>query len=202
MPRPAHLHSINKAIPAAGWTSIRGRVAQVANTLEDNRVLTVNLPTVSKQINKDQLQFGLGENLFTVYRKWPKDWYGAAAIKSATDCPVVFDLFQRAALLIVSHYARAHSVEFKITTEGSYEGWCLAAKVASLATKDPIFEKETYLSALVSSGYLAPETEADGYAEWAVSAVDEPLFAIATTALIPANNAPCVPFQGAMSWFF
>jgi hypothetical protein len=202
MLRPTHFHLINKAIPASGWTSIRERVAQVANALEDNRMLTVNLPQTSKHITPDQFQFCLQENLFTVYRKWPKDWYGAAQIRSATDCTAVFDVFQRAALLLASHYARVHSVEFKIITGGSYEGWCLAAKLLSLATDIQFFEKEKYVCALVDSGNLAPVIASDGNATWAVSAVDEPLFAIATDAIIPAKKASPALWREPTKWFF
>lgn len=204
MVAPAHFHSIDKAIPAAGWNSIRNRVAQVANALEDNQVLTVNLRGVGKDTTGDYLTYSREQekSLFTVHRKWPRSWPRTVTIKAPTDCPPVWDLFQRAALLIASHYARVHSVEFKIITEGSYEGWCLAAKVASWATEDPIFEKESYLGALVDSGYLAPAKEADGYAEWAVAAIDQPLFEIATTAICPVGNAPSVPWQGSINWFF
>lgn len=114
----------------------------------------------------------------------------------------MFDLFQRAALLIASHYARVHSVEFKIATEGSYEGWCLAAKVASWATEDPIFESGTYLPSLLSSGDLAPAEEADGYAEWAVPAIDQPLLELAATTISPVEKAPVTALPGSINWFF
>jgi hypothetical protein len=203
MATPTHFHSIDKAIPAAGWNSIRNRVAQIAEALEDNGVLTVNLPPYSKDATNDYMTYLLGTDAaFTVHRKWPKSWPASASIKSSADCPPVWDLFQRAALLVASHYARTHSVDFKIVTEGSFEGWCLAAKVAAWATEDPIYESDTYLPSLVSSGYLAPAKEADGYAEWAVAEVDAPIFAIATTKIAPAERAPCTTIPVSMKWFF
>lgn len=69
MAAPKHLHSINKAIPSQAWSIICARIAQVESMLEDNRVLTVNLPLLSSQKTDDKIQYGVVDSLFTVDRK-------------------------------------------------------------------------------------------------------------------------------------
>lgn len=206
MASPVHLHSLKKAIPPRAWEIIRQKIEELENFLQDNQGLSVNLPPGSSHKTGNKIQFGLGGELFTVERKWPKSWYGTAQLRTGSDSSAIFDLLQRASLLIISHYARLFSVEFAIATQGSIDGWRLADKLASQATSDGVFERAGYLNTLMETRLLVPSDANGEAAPWADVSVDQRLFDIADFALEspgrPTVTQSPLVWRNEAPWFF
>jgi len=199
-----HLHTIDSAIKPGDWNRIRLSVDRVYHFFRDTDALKSQTKGLTSDLGDDKFDYRVESGLFFIKRKWPKDWYGSASLRSVFDCTEGFELFQRACLIISSRFARSGGVDFIITTEGSLEGWYCAGRIAALATGDPIYGEQNHLDSLVLGGALTPESEKArkdvDRTDWAPTAIDRDLMALAASVLDPAR-AP-LSWPASHSWFF